>query len=438
MFFRLLRTAFTKGIKTKILAIVTIAFGASLAGAMLTVTLDVGDKVNKELKTYGANLMVEPQRETIPVELGGIDYNPLQGNEYIKESNLQRLKMIFWAHNIVAFAPYLEVQGNVENVDGISLIGTWFNKRIQIDTGETVVTGVKQIKPWWEVRGKWADDSNSNGDSKSNNEVMVGSKIAQRLKVVPGDTFNIRINTADGEVERNLVVSGIIEGGSEDEGRIYAPLKLVQDITGLEGKVAKVEVSALTTPENELARKAEKDKDSLTAEEFERWYCTAYVTSIAYQIEEAIPGVVAKPIRKVASSEGVILSKIQLLMALLTVTALVSSSLGISSLMTTKVLERSKEIGLMKAIGAENWQVVLLFLIEASITGLLGGLAGYGLGLGFAQIIGRNVFGTSLSMNLMVIPVVLILSMGVAVAGSLSAMKMITRLRPAEVLHGSR
>lgn len=101
MFLRMLGKAFTKGVQAKVLAIVTIAFSASLAAAMLTVTLDVGDKVNKELKTYGANLMVEPQRETIPVEIGGVDYNPMIGNEYIKESSLQKLKMIFWANNIV-------------------------------------------------------------------------------------------------------------------------------------------------------------------------------------------------------------------------------------------------------------------------------------------------------------------------------------------------
>ncbi|MDT3698058.1 MAG: ABC transporter permease [Thermincola sp.] len=432
MFFSMLRKAFTKGLRSKFLAIITIAFGASLAGAMLTVTLDVGDKVNKELKTYGANLMVEPQRETIPVEIGGVDYNPLTGNEHINESNLQKLKMIFWANNIVAFAPYLEVTGRAENGSEFLLVGTWFDKPLQIDTGEKVATGVKQMKTWWEVKGSWVDDLNPN------NGVMVGNKIAQNLKLAPGDTFNVVLNTDGGKVSQEMLVRGVIEGGNEDEQRIYAPLKLVQDLTGLEGKVAKVEVSALTTPENELARKAERDKDSLTAEEFERWYCTAYVTAIAYQIEEVIPGVVAKPIRKVASSEGVILSKIQLLMALLTLTALISSALGISSLMTTKVLERSKEIGLMKALGAENWQVVLLFLSEASITGLLGGIAGYGIGLGFAQVIGRNVFGTSLSFNMLVIPIVLILSVGVAMAGSFSAMRMIIGMRPAEVLHGGR
>lgn len=433
MFWRMMGKAFSRGIKAKLLAIITIAFGASLAGAMLTVTLNVGDRVNRELKTYGANLMVEPQRETIPVEIGGISYNPLAGNEYIKEDSLQKLKMIFWANNIVAFSPFLETTGEIENNNKpVTIVGTWFNKQLQIDTGEKIVTGVKQSKPWWEVKGRWIDDSNPG------NSVMIGSKIAEDYKLAAGDQINLRVQTDKGEEDQLLTVAGIIDGGSEEEDKIYAPLALVQNLLGLKGKVARVEVSALTTPENELARKAQKDKDSLTAEEFERWYCTAYVSSIAYQIEEAIPGVISQPIRKVANSEGVILGKIQLLMAILTFTALISSALGISSLMTTKVLERSKEIGLMKAVGAEEWQVGLLFLTETAITGLLGGTVGYLLGLGFAQVIGQSVFGTALSINILVIPVVLILSVGIAVLGSLSALRLIKGLRPAEVLHGSR
>lgn len=433
MFWRMLGKAFSRGIKAKLLAIITIAFGASLAGAMLTVTLNVGDRVNRELKTYGANLMVEPQRETIPVEIGGMSYNPLAGNEYIKENSLQKLKMIFWANNIVAFAPFLETTGEINNNNKrVTIVGTWFNKQLQIDTGEKLVTGVKQSKLWWEVKGRWIDDSNPG------NSVMMGSKIAEAYKLSPGDQVKLRVQTAKGDQDQLLTVAGIIDGGSEEEDKIYAPLAMVQNLLGLKGKVARVEVSALTTPENELARKAQKDKDSLTSEEFERWYCTAYVSSIAYQIEEAIPGVISQPIRKVANSEGVILGKIQLLMAILTVTALISSALGISSLMTTKVLERSKEIGLMKALGAEEWQVSLLFLTETAITGLLGGTVGYMLGLGFAQVIGQSVFGTGLSINILVIPVVLILSVGIAVLGSLSAMRLIKGLRPAEVLHGSR
>lgn len=191
-------------------------------------------------------------------------------------------------------------------------------------------------------------------------------------------------------------------------------------------------------PDNELARKAEADSSSLTPREFETWYCTAYVSAIAYQIEEALPGVKAEPIRRVARSEGVILGKIRYLVLLLAAAALASSALGVAGLMSNQVLERGREIGLLKAIGAGDGAVVLLFLVEAGFTGLVGGALGYGTGLGLAWVIGRQVFGAPLALKVPVIPLVLIISVGVTLAGSLSAVRAIARLRPAEVLHGGR
>lgn len=431
MFLRMLRKSFTTGLKGKILAIITVAFGASLATAMLTVSLDIGDKINRELKTYGANLLVEPKMDTIPVEIGGVDFNPLADKAYIKEEDLPKLKMIFWRHNIVGFAPYL-YQTAITGTKGreIQLVGTWFNKRLVIPTGETVNTGVQQVKPWWEVEGEWLDDEDGE------NGALVGAALAGQLAIQPGDTLTVRLPSASGEMQVDLPVRGVLHGGGEEDTKIFVRLDYLQEITGLEGRVAKVEVSALTTPENELARKAQANPEALTAEEFERWYCTAYVSAIAYQIEEVIPGVQAKAIRQVAQSEGLILGKIQFLMFLLTLVALVSAGLGISNLMTTKVLERSKEIGLLKALGAADYSVVLLFLVEAAVTGLVGGALGYGIGMAFAQFIGQRVFDTSLAFKALVIPLVLLLSIGITFFGSLSAMRMVIKLRPAEVLHG--
>lgn len=422
----MLKKSFTQGLKGKVLAIVTIAFGASLASAMLNVTLDVGDQVNKELKAYGANLQVVPKMDTLPLEIGGIDFNPLEDQQFIKESDLPKLKMIFWANNILSFSPSLEAKADIKGFKDIQVVGTWFNKKLIIPTGETVYGGNQSLKPWWEVQGNWATDDT--------NEAMVGKELAKQMKLRIGDNIKLDLEKSQASVE--VTVAGIVSGGEEADEKIFISLGAVQQALGMNGKVQRVEVSALTTPENDLAAKADEDPETLSTDEFETWYCTAYVNSVAYQIEEAIPGVEAKPIRQVAQSEGVILGKIQLLMGLLTLAALISSALGISGLMTTKVLERSREIGLMKALGAEDSQVTKLFMTEAIITGLLGGLAGYVAGLGFAAIIAQQVFESSLTVKPLVLPLVLVISIGVVFVGSLSAMKYIIKLEPAHVLHG--
>ncbi|MBQ7241531.1 MAG: FtsX-like permease family protein, partial [Firmicutes bacterium] len=141
-------------------------------------------------------------------------------------------------------------------------------------------------------------------------------------------------------------------------------------------------------------------------------------------------------VRQVADSEGSILEKTQFLMVLITILSLVGSALGITNLVTASVMERSNEIGLLKAIGATDGAISGMVLTQIIITGIIGAVAGYFLGFGFAQIIGRTVFNSAIEMKLFVIPIVFILVILVTLAGSIPAIRMLLRLRPAEVLHG--
>ena len=77
-------------------------------------------------------------------------------------------------------------------------------------------------------------------------------------------------------------------------------------------------------------------------------------------------------------------------------------------------------------------------MTEILVTALVGGVAGYFLGFGFAQLIGRSVFGSAIEMKVKVIPIVAALIALVTIAGSLPAIRMVLRLRPAEVLHGGQ
>ena len=424
MFWRMVRgTLFRQ--KTKMIMIaVTIALGASLATAMINVMFDVGDKVNRELKTYGANITVLPKEASLLSDLYDVEDGGEETGQYLKESELGNIKTIFWAYNIVDYAPYLNTNVTFNDKEA-KLTGTWFDYTMDLPTGESVTTGINRMKTWWDVEGEWLKDSETD-------TAMVGSALAKKEAVNVGDT--IRVSSQNGE--RNLTVKGIINAGDDSDECIYVPLETAQELSGRDGAVSSIDVSALTTPDNELSRRAAKNPDSLSVKDMETWYCTAYVSSIAYQIEEVMTDSVAKAVRQVAESEGAILDKTRLLMLLITILSLIGSALGISNLVTASVMERSKEIGLIKALGGQSGAVSWLVLTEILLTALVGGVAGYFAGLGFARIIGHTVFGSAISVKPMVIPIVAVIVFVVTIAGSLPAIRYLLRLRPAEVLHG--
>ena len=431
MFFRMIFGALTRQKQKLLMMACTMALGISLATAMINVMLDVGDKVNQELKTYGANIMVEPRGASILSDLYGVKEGAGVADKFLTEDELPKMKTIFWAFNIVDFTPYLDVQARVEGVQApVSLLGTWFSKHLDIPTGESVDTGIINLKSWWEVRGAWLQDADESG-------VMAGAAFAARNKLKAGDTITVTAMDQQGqERAETLTIRSIFHAGDKEDDALLAPLAVVQRLSGLEGKVRRVEVSALTTPENDLARRAAQNPHSLSREEWEIWYCTAYVSAIAYQIDEVLTDSRAKAVLQVAASEGAILQKTQLLMLLLTVLSLACSALAISNLVTANVMERSTEIGLLKALGASDGQISLVILTEMLCATVLGGILGYFAGLGLAQVIGHGVFGSAVAAKGLVIPIIAVLVFAVTIGGSLPAIRMLLRLRPTEVLHG--
>jgi putative ABC transport system permease protein len=407
----------------------TVALGASLATAMLNVMLDVGDKVNQELKTYGANINVLPRGASLLDDLYGVSEGSGVSDKYLNEAELGNIKTIFWAFNIVDFTPYLNLRGRLVSASAeggeVKLAGTWFNRRLELPTGEALDTGMRNLKSWWDVRGRWLTDDDAGA-------VMAGEAAAEKYGLSLGDTLVFQAGTE----RRAFTLEGIFSAGGDEDEAFYLPLLSAQELAGKPGLVSRVEVSALTTPDNELSRRAAQNPKSLSIKEWETWYCTAYVSAICYQIDEVISDAVSKPIRQVAESEGAILEKTQLLMFLITILSLAGSALGISNLVTASVMERASEIGLLKAVGAYDAPISVLVLAEILITGIIGGTGGYFAGLGFAQIIGQSVFGSAIDIKPMVIPLVAVLVFLVTLAGSVPSIRLLLSLRPAEVLHG--
>jgi putative ABC transport system permease protein len=414
--------------KKMIMIAFTIALGASLATAMLSVMLDVGDKVNQELKTYGANITVVPKAASVVSDLYDLEDTTSVG-AYLKESELGNIKTIFWAFNIVDYAPFISADATLPDGSDVTVVGSWFNHHMGLPTGEELDAGVSSLRTWWDIEsGDWIDEQTM----ENPNVAMVGTDLAEKLGLSVGDTVQVQGSVSAEE----LTVVGIYDAGGDEDSQIYTLVDTAQALDGLDGCIDSIEVSALTTPDNELAQKAAQDPSSLTVAQYETWYCTAYSSSICYQIQEVITDSVASTVRQVAESEGAILEKTELLMVLITILSMIGAALGICNLVTASVMERSQEIGLMKAVGAQNSAISGLVLTEVFMTAILGGVIGFGAGLGFAQIIGQSVFSSAITVRPIVIPLVAVLVVLITLLGSIPAIRMLLKLQPAEVLHG--
>lgn len=444
MLARMLFQSWRFGIKRKLLAIITIFLAAGLVSALLAVSIDIGDKMAKELKSYGANILVESaSNAALPDELS--HSASLSSQDFLDEKELPNIKDIFWRNNIVGFAPLLsanvQVTKSSQNSTAllspktINVLGTFFDHNIAVPDEEDYHTGQRIISPYWKVEGEWVDDLNN--DFGEIVPVLAGEQLAKSNDWKIGDKLTLNYTNDNGENQQSAVeIKGILSTGGTEDNQLVMPLSAVQNLLGLEGKVQSVRVSALTVPENDLSRKARANTDALDAEAYDRWYCTAYVSSISHQLEEAISGAMVRPIWQVAASEGVVIGKIQLLLAVVTFAALIAAAMGIASLMSAGIIERSKEIGLMKALGAYQWQITLLFYCEAVLSALVGGIFGCLAGWGLAKFIGAALFGAPLDFAWIVVPCVLVLSILIAVIGTWFPAHKIAKLYPVEVLYG--
>src|SRR5579872_2208178 len=419
MFVRLVYESFRRQKRRKLLAGAAITLGVTVATAMIGVATDIGDKINRELRTIGANLVVTPQEDSLDVEIGGVNLKPPSDGAYLNEADLPNIKGIFWHNNITGFAPMLPVPVTVDREGqrhDVTFLGTYFAKTLKYGTDE-FTTGVRSTHPWWKVSGAWPKD-----DSR---DVLMGEALALRLGEKAGDTVAV--------AGRDLHVSGILSTGGAEDNQIVGPIALAQEILGKPGAVRRIFVSVLTKPEDAFAK---RDPKSMSGAVYDRWYCTPYPQAIALQLTEAIPHSHAEQIRQVAQNEGAVLTRIEGLIFLITLAALFASALAVSAAMATTIFERRAEVGLMKALGAGKLAVASIFFAEAALLALIGGAVGFGVGAVLAHQIGRSIFSSDISIPPVLLPVILAIAVMVTFAGSAAAIRRAVGMDPVFALRG--
>ncbi len=433
MFLRIVTESFARTPRRKLLTGAALAMGMAVATATLTIALNVGDRLAAEFRSLGANLLVTPKGDTLPLEVGGVDYRPVNAGAYLPVDELPKLKQIFWRNNIKGFAPFLDVPVDTGSLSGIfvvsgldsytTFIGTWARQRVDIGNGETFDTGVAITNPWWHIEngGRWFSDTAR--------ECVVGASLASRERIRVGDLLGVSNN---GHII-GLHVTGILSTGGPEDNAIVGPLAVAQEMASQPGKFRSLAVSAVVKPDDAFGR---SDPRKLSGADFDRWYCSAYIGSIALQIEEALPGVEARPIRQVAEGEGKILGRISLLLWIVTLAALIAAGLAVGATAATSVLERQKEVGLMKALGASNSLVGAFFIGEQVLLALVGGGLGYAVGILLARWLSLSVFGVAAPARIILLPVTLGIAILVVLAGSVFPLRRASRFDPAPILRG--
>ena len=434
MFLRLVADSFTRRPRRKLLTMAALALGMAVATAALSVSLDVGDRLAQEFRSLGANLLVTPQADSLPLQIGGVDYRPANAGAYLPEADLGKLKTTFWRFNVMSFAPILDVPVDAKAVNNsppeplraigrTTLIGTWHDREVPIPDGTTYETGIEKTNPWWHVEGNWFKDNSP--------DCVVGAGFAKKYGVKVGDALNVA--ATDKSTGMVLTVVGILTTGGPEDDAIVASLGRAQQLAHKPGQYRRLYVSALTKPEDAFAR---KDPKTMTPAEFDTWYCTPYISAIALQISEELKGTDVRVIRRVAEGEGTILTRVRTLLWLVTFAALLAAALAVGASAAASVIERRTEIGLMKALGAGSGLVGVLLAAEQLLLAFVGGGVGYALGIVLARLLGERIFGFAPAPKLFVLLIILVLAALITLLGSAFPLRRASRYDPAPILRG--
>jgi putative ABC transport system permease protein len=290
--------------------------------------------------------------------------------------------------SLIGVAPY-RYEAVRSNMQPYTVVGTDFQQ-------------VKKTSPYWKIEGAWPEGEN---------EILIGTDVAEFTRLAPGKTMTLSGRDArQRRFNREMTISGTVRTGSVEDGFLFMRLDTMERLTGKEGEadVAEVSVAASETQ----------------------------LSTLVSRIREQVSTVAPRLVKRVTQSETSVLSKLQALVYLVTLVVLVLTMICVATTMMTVVMERRREIGLKKAIGAENRSIVVEFLGEGLFLGVLGGLLGVVFGWMFAQTISMNVFGRSISFNFALAPATVLASMAVTALACLIPVRRATDVEPALVLRG--
>ena len=355
-----------------LVALLAVAIGATILSGLTTIYYDIPRQMGQEFRSYGANVVLVPSGDEAAMS----------------KEDMQQAISYLPADETVGVAPYRYHIAKI-NEQPFMAAGTDLNE-------------IKKTRPYWFVSGEWPQDKKS---------VLIGQEVANVIRLSPGSAFTLTGVDAHGEMfSRDFKVSGVVQTGGNEEAFIFMSMGDFEDMMNDKDKIDVIECSISVSG------------DALN--------------NIITQINQNVPSVAPRLVKRVTASEEVVLTKLQALVYLVTVVVLLLTMICVATTMMAVVAERRKEIGLKKALGAANKSIITEFLGEGIFLGCIGGLLGVAFGFGFAQLISLNVFSRPIVFQPLMLPVTLIASVAITGLACLIPVKSATKVDPAIVLRG--
>lgn len=298
-----------------------------------------------------------------------------------------------------------KISGSLTNYE---IVGTvpFLYERLKINeqpilTGGTDFAMLQKVSPYWQITGTWPQAGQK--------EILLGAETAQKMEVSPGQTVIIS-SGGDAAAEEKFTVSGIVHTGGKEEQFAFIDLPVLQNMLQKKDQISLAQISIVA------------DAGGLE--------------SVSNFISENYPEVQPQLVKQIAHSEETVLGKLQALVFLVTLVVLLLTLICVATTMMAVVTERRYEIGLKKALGAENKNIILEFLGEGCVLGGFGGILGTGLGYLFAQMVSLHVFSRTIEFAPSIALFSIILSIVITGIASLIPVRIATNVEPAIVLRG--
>ena len=335
-------------------ALLSLVVGAAVMSMLLNLYGGVRRKMTQEFRAYGANVVLAPGASTSIAHSHPLLPSPTgEGNQgwgsAMDQSAMSLVQEFARQRRGVIALPMLYGVVHLKRIPPDPRLPDFVN----VVAVGTDLAALSRMNPGW--RESKAMDYTG---APSPPLCAVGAHIASRLRVASGDRLYLEPLTPSpagpAEAGSTCRLNSVFTTGSSEDDQVFLPLEELQKILSMSGKISLVQLRL----------------DGETGE----------IERAVHELSKALPGVDVRPIRQIVYSEGRVLSVIRWFLLSVTVLILVIIVICLMATMLAIALERRKDIGVMKALGASDFHVMRLFLMEGAALGLVGGCTGFFLG----------------------------------------------------------